>query len=263
MLLLFLLGLAVGSFLNVVALRYHAGGPARIASQSVAGGRLFTPDIVGGRSHCPYCDKTLRWYELIPFFSFVLQLGRCRHCRHTLSWQYPIVELLTGFALVGVALYAVPAVIWGFAVLALILIALIDLRLSIIPDQLNWFLVLLGLALIVYRGVGDFAVWQEGLIGLVFGIALFGAVILLSRGKGMGLGDLKMAGALGFLFGWPKIVLAAMASFIIGAFWALPLIALGKKRLKETIPFGPFLAAGAFLALFFGEVILRTYLSGL
>ena len=251
MLLLFLLGLAAGSFLNVVALRYRIGG------------RLFTPDILGGRSRCPYCGKILRWYDLVPLFSFFIQSGRCRYCRHKLSWQYPIVELLTGFALVGASLYTAPAIIWTLAVLTLILIALIDFRLSVIPDQLNWFLVLLGLALIVWNGTGDFAVWKEHTWGLLFGSVFFGAVILLSRGRGMGMGDLKMAAALGFLFGWPKIVLAAMASFIIGAFWALPLIALGKKRLKETIPFGPFLAVGTFLALFFGEVILRTYLSGL
>lgn len=234
---LFLLGLAVGSFLNVVALRYKPGA------------RLFTKDIFGGRSHCPKCQKSLRWYELVPVLSFVFQLGRCRHCHQLITWQYPVVELLSGLAFVLVPLYLQSAFIWLIVILTLILITVIDYRLSIIPDQLNWFLAFLGLAFLSLNSV-----W-----GFLFGCGIFGLIILLTKGRGMGLGDLKLAAALGFLFGWPKIILIVAAAFIIGGIWAAILLLAKRKSIKDAIPFGPFLAIAAVLIMFVGDNLIRLY----
>ncbi len=237
MILLFLLGLGAGSFLNVLALRYKPGG------------WIFTRDILSGRSHCPICQKQLRWYELIPILSFAIQLGQCRHCHQRISRQYPIVEILSGLTFVLAPIYADPAPIWIFVVLTLILIALIDYRLSIIPDQLNLFLAVLGLA-----SVGLESIW-----GVTFGAGLFGLIILLTKRKGMGMGDLKLAAALGFLFGWPKIILIAGLAFVIGGLWAAALLLAKKKSLKDAIPFGPFLAIAAVVVIFAGDKLINFY----
>ncbi len=242
---LFLLGLAAGSFINVVALRYKAGG------------KLVTPDIAAGRSRCPYCRTELHWYELVPLLSFFIQLGRCRHCHRKISWQYPIVEFVSGLIFVFVPVYFHPAPIWVLAALTLLLITLIDLRLSVIPDQLNLFIALLGLALVI--AMGNYGAWSEHLIGAGAAAAIFGLIIILSRGQGMGVGDLKLGAALGFLFGWPEIALIIMAAFALGGIWAGFLLLAGKKTLKEAIPFGPFIALAAILVLFLGNYILDKY----
>ncbi len=244
---LFFLGLAVGSFINVLALRYKEDG------------RLISADIISGRSHCPYCGKTLRWYELIPLVSFFMQLGSCRHCHQRLTWQYPLVELAVGLAFLAFPFYPHPAPLWILAVVTLLLISLIDLRLYIIPDQLNWFLILLGLALLAGKGATNLSVWQDQLIGMFAGAAVFGVIVLLTRGRGMGLGDLKLAAALGFLFGWPDIILIVMIAFAAGGIVSLAVLGLRRKSLKDALPFGPFLAAAAVFVLLFGHYILTTY----
>lgn len=242
-LVLFLFGLAVGSFLNVVAIRYKEGG------------KLFTPDILKGRSHCPYCQKTLAWYELIPLFSFLIQFGKCRHCKHSLSWQYPIVELLSGLTFLLVPRFAEPAPIAILVVLTLILIALIDMRLSIIPDQLNIFLAILGLAIIVF--FPTFQNISDKIIGAIAALAVLGLIVLLTRGRGMGIGDVKLAGALGLLFGWQKIILLIAIAFMLGGIFAAGLLLYNKKSLKDAVPFGPFLSAASIFVIFIGDAILR------
>ena len=242
MILLFIFGLGVGSFLNVVALRYQ---PSQ---------RFFTRDILLGRSHCPNCQKTLRWYELIPLLSFIIQLGRCRHCHHLLTWQYPIVELLSGLTFVLAPLYARPASVWILAILTLILIAIIDYRFSIIPDQLNAFLALLALAIVSITNYKLLITVHA--LGTVFGAGIFGLIILLTKGRGMGIGDLKLAAVLGLLFGWPKIILISGLAFIIGGLWAAALLLTKKKSLKDAIPFGPFFVSAAILIIFVGDAIM-------
>ncbi len=244
---LFVVGIAVGSFLNVLATRYRDGG------------RIFSSDILRGRSRCDFCGQTLRWYELVPLFSFAAQGGRCRHCHHRLSWQYPIVELFSGLIFVVVPRFASPAPVWVLAALTLLLMSLIDLRLSIIPDQLNWFLALLGLAIVAGKGITSISVWENHLLGAGFGLVLFGGIIAVTRGRGMGLGDLKLAAALGFLFGWPEIVLLVMAAFAIGGVVSIVILALKLKSMKDALPFGPFLALAAVMVLFFGNYIINTY----
>ncbi len=246
LLLLFLLGLAVGSFLNVLALRHKKNG------------RILTRDILFGRSRCRACRKTLVWYELIPLFSFLWQKGKCRHCHEPLSRQYPLVEFGTAviFALTGSYLY--PYGLWLVIFSALILVALIDFRMKIIPDQMNLLLLLAGGALVATNQIGFLSLTNH-IIGLLAGFGLIGLIVVLTDGKGMGEGDWKMAAALGFIFGWPQILVLLALGFIVGGLFACGILAVGKKTLGGTLPFGPFLVISSLITAFWGEAIVRWY----
>ncbi len=276
---LFIFGLAVGSFLNVVALRYDGDH------------FVLNPRVIGGRSRCPHCRKKLHWYELVPIVGFLLQRGRCRHCHVKIGYWYPAVELLSGLIFVLVPLrlggaitgaasmlpLALYAAVWIAAFEAFLLVAYIDMRLGIIPDELNVALLLLAFAGIwvslAYFGAanhsffGSYAaalglqdsVWTNHVIGALFGVLLFGGIVLATRGRGMGAGDAKFALPLGLLFGWPDILLIAMIAFIIGGGFGIGLIASGRKTMKSTVPFGPFLVIGATVAFFWGSALFRWY----
>ncbi len=275
--LLFFFGLTVGSFINVVSLRYD---PDKF---------LFARPVIGGRSRCPHCGKTLRWFELIPLVSFLLQRGRCRRCRATLTWQYPIVEFISGlifvlapphisalFYFLDSTFYFLSA-IWILALLTLLLIALIDFRLRIIPDECNLLLIVLGVGAALLTPVADgsggsllhsygillFAspnIWLNKLLGfLVGGLGLL-ALFVLTRGRGMGLGDVKLAAALGAFYGSPDIAVLLGASFVLGAGAGLVSMALRRKTLKSALPFGPFLALAAAFVFFAGFEFVGWYL---
>jgi len=286
-LVLFLFGAAIGSFLNVVAGRYE---PDK---------RLFDFKVLGGRSQCPKCDTRLRWYELIPLLSFLIQLGRCRACRAPISLEYPIIEVASGLVLaflpqrifevfeVNFARLSGDLPLWYFLLtgifvlvsLALILISAIDFRLRIIPDQSNVLIAVLGLAAIIiidYHDlftdisgsfIGHYAllfgwrenIWINHLAGAVFGLIFFGLIIFFSRGRGMGVGDLKLAGAAGLLLGWPDIAVALALAFIVGAIGSIILLVRRTKGLKSAVPFGPFIALGILLVLFFGQALMDGY----
>jgi prepilin signal peptidase PulO-like enzyme (type II secretory pathway) len=279
-LLLFCFGLIFGSFLNVIAVRYNENE------------FLLTRKTIGGRSHCPSCKKRLTFFELVPLFSFLFQRGRCRKCGYKLSWQYPISELLSGivFALVptqklftSLSLFSTPPwvlpILWVIVFEALLLISLIDFRLTIIPDELNVLLVIAGLA-ISFFSARDFGLATGSFLGpyalmfgfrnslalnrlfaAVFALVLFGVIILVTRGRGMGLGDLKLALALAVVFGWPEIIAIVISAFVIGSMVGIYLIARREKGIKSYVPFGPFLATASFVVFFWGENIIRWYFS--
>lgn len=278
-LILFMFGLAIGSFLNVIAVRYD-------------GERfLLNQGTLGGRSRCPHCGKTLRWFELIPLASWIMLGGHCARCHAGIDAQYPIVELLSGFifALVpyrvmeltgtsGGAFVAI-AILWVVVFEALLLMSLIDIRLGIIPDELNGFLVILGifggiftmgfLGALNVSFIGPYAslfglqesFWVSHLAAAVFGAAFFGALIAITRGRGMGMGDLKLAVPLGLLFGWPDILFVVAFASVIGAAVGVVLVILGRRKMKGTVPFGPFLALGALTVFFFAAPLVQWYLS--
>lgn len=270
---LFSLGLLFGSFLNVLAIRYN---PDKFILHS---------DVLGGRSHCPHCGKKLRWFELIPLLSFLVQGGLCRSCKKRLSFQYPLAEFVSGLIFVFVpwrldSFATAPlSIIWTIVFLTFLLIALIDLRLRIIPNELNIFLILLALPIIFFESIGfnalsnsyighyallfggrDTILFSHGL-GLICGFLFFMILVAISRGKGMGGGDVKLAAALGFLFGWPDIAIIIPISFILGSLYALPLIISGLKGRKDLLPFGPFLVLASTTVFFFGYQILDFYFS--
>lgn len=279
-------GTAVGSFLNVVSLRFNPEERGLFK-------RIY------GRSHCPHCGKELKWYELIPLFSFLIQLGKCRSCGHKLTFQYPIVELLSGLIFVfviynllpGHPLWPIPYVamtLWTLVFLALLLMSVIDFHHRIIPDSINIFIAVLGVVLLGYKyfsglsaGKADSLVQGISggsflksyalmfplggsfpiniLIGVIFGIAFLGALFVISGGRGMGFGDVKLAAALGLFIGWPDIALALILAFITGAALSLLLIFLKRKTIKDYVPFGPFIALGVVLVFLFGYQILYLY----
>lgn len=270
--LLFLFGSAIGSFINVIALRFREEG------------RIWDRRIVGGRSHCADCKKTLAWYELIPMLSFLIQAGRCRSCRKPISIQYFLVEALTGAAWVFVPMRVLSelpssylvAALYAIAFSIFILLALIDIRLRIIPDELNVMLAVIGAlvaTLLAAAGEGSFSFL--GYYALIFGHAggivinralaaavgslFFGLIVALTRGKAMGMGDVKFAIPLGILFGFPDIVVIIALAFIIGALVGMALIFNKKKKMHDAVPFGPFLVVGAALVFFFGFTMLRAY----
>lgn len=255
---LFVFGIAIGSFVNVVATRYDGEH------------FLLANSVIGGRSHCEQCKQTLRWFELVPLLSFVIQGGRCRRCKAKLSFQYPLVELVSGLIFVFVPLAldiagaggtqvasGAPAfaIFWVIVFEALLVMTLIDIRLGIIPDELSIFLAILGIGLAIYSEP------TSRLIGALVAGGFFGFLILVTKGRGMGMGDLKLAIPLGLLFGWPAIALVLMFAFLTGAVVGLISIAVHKKTMKGTIPFGPFLAIGAAIVFFWGPSLVAWYLS--
>lgn len=269
---LFILGTIIGSFLNVLILRYRPG-------ETLFGRQLL------GRSKCPKCRKILSWYELVPVLSFVLQRGRCRNCGVKLSSQYPIVELASGLILATApavfGYYSPYGYLWAVAFLLLLAITVIDIRHYVIPDSANIALGLTGLlnAWLLesgYAGAEDlvpgsflksyalvFNLFESPFLAhLVAGLSIAGfftLIILLSRGRAMGWGDVKFGFALGLLFGWPDAIMALMIAYIIGAAVGISLIAKHRKTMKDMLPFGPFMALGGVIVFYFGYDIIAFY----
>jgi len=246
--LIFLLGTATGSFLNCLIYRTSINKKPE------------------GRSYCPKCKQDLSYKDLVPLFSYLFLLGKCRYCRKKISLQYPLVELVTGaiflfiFLQVGVSL----ELFYLFAVFSLLVFVFVfDLKHYIIPDFANFsliglsFLYLLGNSLLkennhqliegVFSGVGAF----------LFFFSLF----YFTKGRGMGFGDVKYVVFMGFFLGYPNILVGLFISFLLGAIIGLLLIFLKRKNMKSQVPFGPFLIAGTLVAYFYGERIVETYFS--
>lgn len=267
---LFVLGITVGSFLNVISLRYREDE------------RLLDPTRIGGRSHCPGCGKTLAWYELIPLVSFLLQKGRCRKCKMQLSPQYPLMEIAGGLVptLTFVAFQSLYGLNGFFDYLSLstlivtgwilILMAAIDFRLMIIPDEIVIFVSLLGGCMVLFQLLAqkNYTVyapldnlWLSNVLGALVGLFFLGLIYLISDGRAMGFGDVKLIIPLGLIAGWRGVLFLLSISFIIGGAFASGLIITRRKERKEMVPFGPFLAAGFFVLIWWGREILNLYLS--
>ncbi len=245
----FLIGLAVGSFLNSVICRLEK-----------------KESIVKARSYCPYCKKTLLWFELIPLMSFILQRGRCRKCKKRISLQYLLVELATGILFVLCAWYFLPNILYSiFYILAssfLIIIFVYDLKHYIIPNEIVYSGIILAFLYNLYLLfiIRDLSFYYNFLAALIAG-AFFFSIILISRGKWMGMGDVKLAVFMGLILGWPNILIALFGAFLIGAVVSVILIIFKKKTLKSEVPFGPFLAGATIIAVFWGNILVNWYLN--
>lgn len=238
--LLFIYGTVIGSFLNVVILR------------SIAGRGL------GGRSCCPNCRQQLRWWELVPIVSFMLVQGRCRTCHQSLSIQYPLVELAMGVLVVLLG-FPLPetAALWLILILKisiaalLIVLFVIDLKTMLLPD---FFVVLLGVS-VAARLVVEFyyllstIYFIHSLYGITVGSGCLGFLWLITRGRGIGLGDVKLMVPIGALFGGVDTAVLLFVSFFIGGLVAGYLLLAKRADMKTAIPFGPFLAGTAILLL--------------
>jgi len=261
--LFFIFGLIVGSFLSVVVSRLETGE-----------GFLFD------RSKCPKCKKKIKSYDLVPLLSFMVLKGKCRHCEKKISVFYPIIELATGilFALLcyrfidvfdGANLYLF------FSLHLLVLASLIavffyDWFYYIIPDKVLFPVGILTLLaaiinILFAKSAGlDFFIYQPDILNLALGLLIGGGffliLVLVSREKWMGWGDVKLGAFLGILLGYPSILVALFFAFITGSIASIVLILLKKKKMKDIIPFGPFLVLGGLIALFAGKWIVRWYL---
>lgn len=245
------LGSIIGSFLNVLVLRKG------VLSLS-------------GRSHCPSCGKNIAAYDLVPILSWILLRGRCRYCGSAISWQYPLVELLTAilFALVGVAFF--PAFFLSTAVLIRLIAVLVvvslfvaitvyDFRHTIIPDE--WVYLLALIAFLI--SFSQFPTLATALAGPLAALPLF-LLWLISRGAWMGLGDAKLALGIGWILMQPAGIVAIFFSFILGSVVLVPVLAAqvivthireGRNAqrgltMKSEVPFGPFLIAACLIFWF-------------
>lgn len=256
---LFILGAAVGSFLNVVISR-----------------SLNNEQWVKGRSHCDHCDKPLAWFDLFPLLSYLMLGGKSRCCKTALSISHPVVEFLTGtmfvwwfwgssifFQLTKAPFQFIQPAFWLMVGILLLIIFFIDLRSMIIPD---WAVGSLFVLTLLYRlsltltGV----MVRTDLIStvvasLVVGLFFF-CLWYFTKGKGMGFGDVKFVILMTLLLGWPQILVGLFLSFNIGAVVGVFLLLTKKKGLKQQIPFGPFLVISTLATLVLGDQILGWYL---
>lgn len=239
------LGFVVGSFLNVVIHRLPEHR-----------------SLWGPRSTCPACDSTIAWYDNIPILSFVHLRGRCRACQNRISWRYPFVEAGTA-VLFGIAWFhfgATPEFPVATVLLAaLVAITAIDLDHQIIPDAITLPGICVGF---ISSLVTHHISWGESILGLAVGGGIFATIILVSGG-GMGGGDMKLGAMLGTFLGWKVVLVALFLAVILGGVLAMVLVATGLRGRKDPIPFGPFLAVGAAISLFWGEWLLAWYTRGL
>jgi leader peptidase (prepilin peptidase) / N-methyltransferase len=278
---IFLIGLFVGSFLNVVADRV------------VRGEKFLT-----GRSHCDFCNTVLKVVDLVPVFSFLSTGGRCRYCERKLSIAYPLSEVFTGLLFVmaaslanlGVGFSAKSLVVFGYYVVVFsfyIVIFLADIKYQLIPNKV----VVPGIVFVLLGGL-FFRVWEffdlrssvsEGallrgseyvqnvagqylsswgfsiLIAAAIG-GFFWFLFAITRGKGMGFGDVRLAFMIGLFNVYPNNILAIFSAFVLGSVFGVGLMLLGGKGMKDKIAFGPFMVVGSVVALVFGDLFFKWYL---
>lgn len=238
---MFLLGLMLGSFFNVVGLRV----PEK-------------KSIIKPRSHCTKCKHVLSALELIPVISYVLQKGRCKSCGTKISLIYPAIELLTGilFLLSTKLLGWTPELFIALVFISLLMIIFVsDIHYMIIPDKVLLFFAPL---LLIGRLLIPLTPWWSAIIGSVVGFSLLLFISYISKG-GLGGGDIKLFAVLGLPLGLKGILLALILSSLYGSIIGLIGIMLGKINRGQPIPFGPFIVFGAITAYFFGQHIVEWY----
>ena len=266
-----LLGLIVGSFLNVVIYRLPLmmerewrSQCAELLSQPEPDAdqpafNLWTP-----RSRCPHCNHLISAAENIPLLSFILQCGRCAHCQAGISWQYPVVEAISG-VLAGLVAWklgfgwpALAALLFTWTLLAA---SVIDFKRQLLPDDLTLPLLWLGLAVALW---GPFTDLPSSVIGAMAGYlslwAVYQAFRLLTGKEGMGHGDFKLLAALGAWTGWQSLATIVLLSSLVGAVVGLALILFRGRDRGVPMPFGPFVAAAGWIVLLWGEAIHHAWL---
>jgi leader peptidase (prepilin peptidase)/N-methyltransferase len=237
----FIIGTFLGSFANVCIHRL----PRR-------------QSIVFPGSHCPFCHQAIRPWQNIPLLSYAFLGGRCAACKSPIAWRYPLVELCCG--LLYVWLYhqfgfSAQSVVFALLAVALVIVSWIDLAHTIIPDTITLPGIIAGVvASVAITPVG----LSNALVGIGLGGGLFFLVAVLSRG-GMGGGDIKLIAMIGAFLGWRAVLVTILLGALSGAIVGVALILLKQKRRKDPVPFGPFLALGALLAMVWGEELLAWY----
>lgn len=244
---LFILGLFIGSFLNVLI------------------DRLPQEKSILGRSHCEFCHHPLSIMDLIPIASFVFLKGKCRYCHKKLSYQYPFIELITGtiflltyfLSFQGLLIYDLSLffelVFFLIVASGLIVLFFVDIKYYMIPDKLTLFL---GFVASIFLLFNPFLIVPH-LIAGVLGFLFFLFVFVITKGKGWGFGDVKFAFVMGLILGPAGLFIALYIAFLTGALVGIILILWRKKGLKSIIPFAPFLSIGTYISLIFSNQIIK------
>jgi len=238
---IFIFGIVLGSFLNVCIYR--------IPKQE---------DIVKARSHCMQCDHLLGWYELIPLFSYLFQGGKCRACKCNLSVQYPLIEAANGIAYVLIFIINgmnVDSLLYCLLISALIVLSVIDWRTYEIPVGINYFIFVLGVA----RTVLHYKDWVNHVIGFFAVSAVLYLIIVVTKGRGIGGGDMKLMAVCGLFLGWKEIILAFLLGCIIGS--VVHIIRMRVTKCDHVLALGPYLSVGVVLAMLWGSQWITWYFS--
>ena len=247
----FLLGSAIGSFLNVCIYRIPR-----------------EKSIVKPPSACPGCEKPIRFYDNIPILSYILLKGKCRDCGIKISIRYPFVELLTGiFFLLLYRKFDITFELLVFMIFLSLLIAIsvIDLDFQIIPDILSIGGVVFGFILAIIRPFFRYLDPRFGILDSLYGIALGGGLLFaiawlyqfFTKREGMGGGDIKLLGMIGAFCGWKGVVFSLVSGSVLGTVVGIPFMILKGKDTKYAIPFGPFLSLGAIIYTFKGDNLIH------
>lgn len=259
----FIFGLIIGSFINCLIWRLHK------------------KETILGRSYCPKCRKQIAWYDNIPLVSFIILKGKCRQCGKKISWQYPMVELAVGilFVIAFLLNYESKIMNYGFAVFdfSIILDSLfiihvlrywfvIAIMVVIFIFDLRWYLILdivtLPACVVIFLlNLGLGVSWQNMLISGIIGSSFFLFQFLVSKGKWIGGGDIRLGLLMGITLGWPMILAALVLAYMIGSIISIALLASGKKSWGSQIPLGIFLSTATIIILFWGEFILNWYVN--
>jgi leader peptidase (prepilin peptidase) / N-methyltransferase len=242
----FVIGLVIGSFSNVCIYRIPRG-----------------ESLIRPGSHCPQCNKPIKPYDNIPLISYLILGGKCRYCGKQIPFQYPLVELLTGLLYLSLYLFfGLQLVTFVYMLLGtvLIIITFIDLKEKIIPDVLSYPFIMIGFLFSFFRK--DLTPINS-LLGILAGggslllIAVAGTYLF--KKEAMGGGDVKLAAMIGAFLGWQLTLLSLFFGFFLGAVIGIIVLVLSKGK-SEIVPFGPFIALGTMIAIFWGENIIHWYL---
>jgi len=244
---IFIFGLSIGSFLNCVIYR------------------LENNKKITGRSFCPKCKNQLKWQDLFPIFSFLLLKGKCRHCKEKISFQYPLVELLSAVLFTMIFLKFWEVGILNMAVMfyifsVLIIIFVYDLKHFLIPDKVLFPAIII---LFIYRifESANISIVANYILASTVASGFFLIIFLISKGQWMGFGDVKLAILMGLLLGLSDVLVALFLAFLLGSVISIFLMAMRKKNLKSEVPFAPFLIAGTIISVFYGNQIIQWYLN--
>ncbi|MBU4217110.1 prepilin peptidase [Candidatus Parcubacteria bacterium] len=249
-----LFGLIIGSFLNALIWRLHTG------------------ESMMERSKCPKCGKAIAWYDNVPVLSYLFLLGKCRGCKMRISFQYPLVELITGLLFMLAFNFSARggSVLGGqlpnyiffitlfrdfFLISTMIIVFIYDLRWYLILDVITLPSIAVLFVLNLVLGIS----WQSLLLSGIIGGGFFLLQFIISKGKWIGGGDIRLGFLMGIALGWPQIITALMLAYIAGAFIGIGLIVFGKKKWSSHVPFGVFLSVATIVTLFWGDPLLRWY----
>jgi leader peptidase (prepilin peptidase) / N-methyltransferase len=236
----FLYGIIIGSFLNVCICRIPQ-----------------SESIVTTSSHCVFCGVRIKWYDLVPVIRYLLLKGKCRNCKAKISIQYPLIEVLNGIlyvAVMGVNGWSFQSILYCLLASALLGLSVIDFKTFEIPLGINLFILILGMLQLLM----DLQNWNTYIAGFLSVSVFLYLIYLVTKGKGIGGGDIKLMAACGLLLGWKLIVLGFLFGCILGS--VIHLLRMKISHVEHMLALGPYLSAGVFIAALWGDYIIDCYL---